>query len=45
MEYAEFVEIKRDVLQGAEAKAKQVCDERIRRAVETAVKRINILLR
>ena len=44
MDYADFVELKRDVLQGAEARAKQVCDARIRRAVETAVKRINRLM-
>lgn len=44
MDYADFVELKRDVLQGAEARAKQVCDARIRRAVETATKRINRLM-
>lgn len=45
MEYAEFVELKRDVLQGAEAKAKQIVNERVRRAVEVAATRINKLMK
>lgn len=44
MSYAEFVELHRDVLAGAELAAKKVCDERIRKAVEVAVKRVNRMM-